>query len=305
MSADDYLARFTTWATGNRSVRGVILLGSRAGGSSAADDLSDLDLLIIATRPKAFLTEKWLDDVGVSPLFSWAYRAPVGGQVVRQVVYEGPLVVDVGVTSVAQSLMAGVAVSSLRHASMRRRMPSTFVSQLDAWVDIVRRGTQVLVDKDRIAGRMVRSMPVRKHAEPSEEAFLNTVRTVFGLALWESKQLARHELWMALGTVDQQIKQSLLQLLQWHSGMDHEALDTMYSGRGVARWADARWLATLPATWSAYDEEAAWQSLDAVLDLSSSVAKEIGERMQFRYPAYEERCVRSWIAARRPSEPSR
>jgi len=245
----DYLTRFTTWALAEPSVRGAILLGSRAV-ESAADALSDLDLLIIATRPRSILSGNWLDEIGVSPLFSYTYGSPVGGQLVRQAVYEGPLVVDLAVTSVKQSFLTGLAVSAVARAALLRRLiPSVFVTQLDAWVDITNRGTRVLVAKGPVARRMARSIAVSRSASPSEEEFLNTVGAVFGLALWESKQLVRHELWMALGNVDQQIKQHLVKLLQWHAAAtSDEPLDTLYSGRGIERWADARWLTMLPAT---------------------------------------------------------
>jgi hypothetical protein len=131
--------------------------------------------------------------------------------------------------------------------------------------------------------------------------YLNTVYSLFGLILWESKQLVRRELWMALGTVDQQVKQCLLTMMQWHSIASNPELgDTWYGGRRVQEWADPRWVAALRETWPTYDVEGAWDALLATFELFSKVAKETAESLGHQYPVDEELRVRTWISARRP-----
>jgi aminoglycoside 6-adenylyltransferase len=127
-----------------------------------------------------------------------------------------------------------------------------------------------------------------------------TVRSSFGLTLWESKQLVRRELWMALGTVDQQLKQCLLTMLEWHAAAVHPiARDTWYGGRRAQEWADPRWVAAISHAWPSFDVEGAWNALFATLDLTAEVARETGQALGYRYPVEDELRLRDWITARR------
>jgi aminoglycoside 6-adenylyltransferase len=303
--AADYLDRFVEWCRAERSVRGVILLGS-AARDGAIDPLSDLDLMVITDQRRRLCSPEWLDLIDPPPLFSWTYQSPIGGQTVRQAIYGGPLVVDIALVSTVQSFLLGTAVLGLSQFSgLRRQLPDSLSLQLDAWLAITGRGTKVLLDEHGLAKRMVASVAEVAPKVPTQQVYLNTVHSLFGLILWESKQLVRHELWMALGTVDQQVKQCLLTMLEWHAiATNPELGDTWYGGRRVQEWADPRWVAALRQTWPSYDVEGAWDALFATLELFSQVAKETAQSLGHRYPVDEELRVRSWINARRPAASS-
>ena len=148
---------------------------------------------------------------------------------------------------------------------------------------------------------MARSIGEESTPAPSEAQFLNTVHSLFGLLLWQSKQLVRRELWMALVTVGQQVEEQMLVMLQWHAAASQQdAKDTWYGGRHIAQWLDPRLSAALPNIWSGYDVSQAWEALVATLDLFSVVAKEVADRGQFRYPTDEERQLRAWLSERQP-----
>jgi aminoglycoside 6-adenylyltransferase len=159
----------------------------------------------------------------------------------------------------------------------------------------------VLLDKQGVAKRMVASVAEAAPKVPTQQVYLNNVYSLFGLILWESKQLVRHELWMALGTVDHQVKECLLTMMEWQAiSANPELGDTWYGGRRVQEWADPRWVAALRETWPSYDVERAWDALLATLELFSQVAKETAESLGHRYPVDEELRVRTWINDRRP-----
>ena len=163
----------------------------------------------------------------------------------------------------------------------------------------------MLLDKNGLANRIVVSVAQVSPRVPTQEVYLNTVRSFFGLILWESKQLVRHELWMALETVDQQVKQCLLKMIEWHSiATDPELGDTWYGGRRVHEWADQRWVTALRQTWPTYDVEVGWDALLATLELFTDVAMETAQSLGLQYPVDEEQRVRSWIKTRRPAAPS-
>ena len=279
----------------------MILLGS-AAHDGAADPLSDLDLMVITNQRRRLSSPEWLDLIDPPPLFSWTYQSPVGGQTVRQAIYGGPLVVDIALVSSVQAVLLGTAVLGLsQFSAVRRHLPVSLSLQFEAWLAITDRGTKVLLDNQGVAKRMVASVAEAPPKVPTQRMYLNNVHSLFGLILWESKQLVRRELWMALGTVDQQVKQCLLTMIEWHSiATSPEVGDTWYGGRRVQEWADPRWVAALPQTWPTYDVEGAWDALFATLELFSQVAKETAQSLGHRYPVDEELRVRSWINARRP-----
>jgi hypothetical protein len=125
------------------------------------------------------------------------------------------------------------------------------------------------------------------------------------LTAYKQIKLVRHELWMAFGTVDQQVKQCLLTMMEWHSLATNPQLgETWYGGRRVQQWADPRSVAALRQTWPSYDREGAWEALFATLGLFSMVAKETAQSLGHRYPVHEELLIRRWITARRPGVPS-
>jgi aminoglycoside 6-adenylyltransferase len=303
--AGAYLDHFVAWCRAEHSVRGVILLGS-AAHEGAADPLSDLDLMVITNQRRRLSSPEWLDLIDPAPLFSWTYQSPVGGQTVRQAIYGGPLVVDIALVTTIQAFLLGMAVPGLsQFSALRRHLPASLSLQIDAWLAITNRGTRVLLDKRGVAKRMVASGAEADPKHPTQDEYLNTVHSLFGLILWESKQLVRHELWMALGTVDQQVKECLLAMLEWHATASNPDLgDTWYGGRRVQEWADPRWVAVLRQVWPSYDVGEAWDALFATFELFSQVAKETAQSLEYRYPVDDELRVRSWINARRSAASS-
>jgi aminoglycoside 6-adenylyltransferase len=297
----DYVARLVSWGEKVSSVRGIIVLGSVAQVGTE-DALSDLDLLIVTTKPRELGRGEWLAEVGPAPVLSWTYRSPVGGPTVRQIVYDGPFVVDVATTSWVQAGLSGAAVAAIaRFPPLRGVFPPTVVEQLDAWLQITRRGTHIALDKDGIATRMARSRGGASTRLPLEAEFLNAIQSFFGLVLWQSKQLVRGELWMALATVDQQVKQQLLIMMQWHAVVARRGVtQTSYSGRHIAQWLDPRWSESLPNVWARYDLQEAWTALFATLDLFSAVANDVAAAGRYRYPGAEERQLREWLSERQP-----
>jgi aminoglycoside 6-adenylyltransferase len=268
----------------------------------AVDALSDLDLMVITTSPRRLSSPAWMDAMDPPALFSWTYDSPIGGQRVGQAIYDGPLVVDLAFVSSLQALLLGIAVKGLaQRPSLRKRLPIKAGSQIDAWLAIIDRGAKVLFDRGGLARRIASSAaPGSSRRLPSEEVYLNTVHSALGLSLWESKQLVRGELWMALETVDHQVKECLLTMIEWHSMAINPGLfDTWYGARHLQNWADQRWLPSLRPAWAHFDITDAWDALFATFGLFSEVATETGRLLGYKYPADDELRVRDWIEARR------
>lgn len=297
---DNYLTRFVERCETEHAIQGVLLLGS-AAAPGEFDALSDLDLMIITTSPRRLSSAAWLGSIDPPALFSWTYPSPVGGQRVGQAIYDGPLVVDLAFVPSYQALLLGLAVRGLsRRPALRRHLPLKAASQLDAWLAIAARGTKVLFDRAGLAKRIAGSTEAVTRTLPTPDLYLNAVYSALGLILWESKQLVRGELWMALETVDHQVKDCLLTLIEWHAvAVDPEPKDTFYGGRHIQQWADNRWLASLGQARSRFDVSEAWDALFVTLDLLSEVGTEIARALDYTYPVEQEIKVRQWIEARR------
>jgi aminoglycoside 6-adenylyltransferase len=302
---NDYLDRFTERCKAERGVHGVLVLGS-AADDRGIDALSDLDLMVITTSPRRLSTFEWLELNDFPLLFSWTYDSPTGSQKVHQLIYDGPLVVDVAFVSSALAFVLGTAVQTFsRWPTLRRSLPSSLMSQIDGWFVIAARGTKVLVDKAGLARRIGTSAPPMSRRRPTQGDYLNTIYSLFGLLLWESKQIVRGELWMAVGTVDHQVKACLLTMIEWHAmAINPQLGDTWYGGRRLDEWADPKWTAALCRTWPSYDAAGAWDALFATLELFSDVAGDTARLLGYQYPAFDEERVRSWITSRRAAWPT-
>ena len=296
----EFLERFVARCKSQPAVHGVVLLGSMAD-PDAVDALSDLDLMVITTSPRRLSSTAWMDSIDPPAHFSWSYASPIGGQRVGQAIYDGPLVVDLAFVHSFLAFLLGIAVKALsRRPSLRQRLPAQFLPQIDAWLAIIDRGAKVLFDRAGLARRIATPTVPGTRGLPSEQVYLNTVHSALGLMLWESKQLVRGELWMALETVDHQVKQCLLTMIEWHSlAVDPGLSDTWYGARHMEDWADRRWLLPLRQAWPHLDREEAWDSLFVTLGLFSEVATETGRLLGYQYPADDELRVRGWIDARR------
>jgi hypothetical protein len=73
----DKIDRFLTWARRRPDVRAGVILGSWARSEVPADNMSDLDLLVIVSDPSVFLLEtSWLLTFGEPCLTLWNRRLP-------------------------------------------------------------------------------------------------------------------------------------------------------------------------------------------------------------------------------------
>jgi hypothetical protein len=314
-----FLARVTRWAESQPDIRGVILMGSLSHGH--ADEFSDVDLMLISTRPRSYrASTKWLRSWG-EPRLLWTVRAPASTQVVQQVVFDGPLVVDISFVSNVQTI--GISLLSRLLESVpatANAVSGRLRADADVWMSIVRRGTQILVDKGgattRMQGRPLfmdpakftgTSTPFGRTAgtggatgRPSRDQFLEVVSAFWGLALLTSKHICRGELWMAHEISGAQMRGALLKMIEWHArSASGWTIDTWYEGRRMREWADPRVLDALRQVVGHFAAADAWRGLDASMELFSWLAGETVDHLGYRYPATAEEHVRRSVEIRK------
>ena len=271
---------FVGWAEMEQSIRGAIVIGSRARADHPADEWSDLDIVVFATDPGRYSSQAdWVANVGNAWL-TFVEATADGRGLERRVLFEGGLDAD----------FALMPVELIRQAA-EEEWPG------DA-ADALRRGVRVLLDKDGVIGRALALLPEPAPAQPpTGEEFAEAVADFWYHAVWTAKHLRRGELWWARGSCDGHMKRLLQRMLEWHARATKGAdCDTWLRGRFLEEWADKRAVAELRGAFAHYDETDVWRALGATTDLFRWLAGETAQRLGYPYPSFgDERapeCVR-------------
>lgn len=271
---DALIDRIATWAGARADIRAAVIIGSRARQETPADAWSDLDLLLITTNPRRYITETdWL-----RPLGEWhlTFLEQTGGGAIteRRVLFVGGL--DVDFIPLTPEL-----IDEMLRADP---MPPEVRSALG-------RGVRPLVDKDGIAARMawVAFSPPKP---PTQAQYDQVVHDLLYHALWTAKKWQRGEFWTALHSLDGHMKWRLLRMVEWHTLATRLAApDTWHAGRFLERWADPRILTGLRTAFAHYDAQDILRALTETLKLFRWVAIETGQALGFHYPEAADRYV--------------
>jgi aminoglycoside 6-adenylyltransferase len=282
MNQSILLERITVWVQTQESIRAMALVGSAARHDHPADEWSDLDLVLVAVDPQAYLASTdWLNVIG-EPWFTFVERDPAGQAIERRVLFAGGRDVDFIILPVE---------------SARQGFAGTFVPEIAA------RGLRVLLDKDGIlhpAPVATSGGPVQP---PSCEEFAGVVNNFWFHAVWTAKKLRRGELWVAKSCCDDYLKRLLLRMLEWQAqasqalASQEGAVDTWFNGRFVEQWASPAALKKLRIAFAHYDEQDIWRALRASMELFNDVAEGTAMRWGYDYPAEKVDKVMRWVEA--------
>jgi aminoglycoside 6-adenylyltransferase len=279
-------ARIARWAASRPDIKALVVVGSRARQDSSADEWSDLDLILFATNSAAYTSgADWLDMVG--PIALSMLENPTGGNPEWFILTADGLRFDIMLAQVSED------------ADSLARILVSFPYQ-----SVLRSGVRVLVPDEPLPEPYLTSSGlVQPAAHPSSAEFVGTIHHAFFDALRTAKYLRRGDLWRAKQAGDYELKQRLLQLLEWHAratqGLDHA---TWYHGRFLDRWADPEAVAALPAVFGRYDVEDQWQALFETLGLLRRLAAETAERLGYSYPYAAEAQVQDEIERMRAAQ---
>ena len=288
------LERFEEWALSRPDIRAAVIVGSRARVDHAADEWSDLDLLVIATDPERYLSSTDLIwDIGV-PWLTFVEPTAVGDMKERRVLFEGGL--DVDLTFLPYSMIQQIVQDGV---------PPELAHQ---GLDIFGRGVHVLVDKDGTAAQvfeMWKSASTSVGAppySPTKSEFVEVINDFLYHAVWTAKKLRRGELWTAIGCCDNYMKwRLLLPMIEWHARATHGwEYDTWFKGRYLEEWADPRALEALRDAFSQYDYDYIRRALFATMNLFRWLAMETAEKLGYPYPTEADKRVTEWLRSHLP-----
>jgi aminoglycoside 6-adenylyltransferase len=263
---EQWIKQFSSWSISRTDVRAVLLVGSNSRKDHPADEWSDIDILLISSTPKLYLDSiEWLVSFG-KPLFHIVERTGSGEIWVRRVLYESGLDVDFIVLS-------------------PQNVRQDFLG-LPVIIEILRRGMQVLIDKEALFTPLSDAITTRPVLQPpSQEVFLEVVNDFWFHTVWTAKKLRRGELWVAAMCNNTYMKRLLLQMMEWYAqataGCER---DVWFDGRFIEQWASPWVVRELPNVLAHYDRDDVWRGLKASMGLFQQLASNTAEHWHYTCP---------------------
>jgi aminoglycoside 6-adenylyltransferase len=292
------LAKLVDWAAGQDDLRAIAVVGSRARSDHPADAWSDLDVLLMARRPRRYLARpQWLAAVE-TPWLTVKEPTPIGGQEILLVTFEGGAKVDISVVPSRAFALAARAIGILRrHPAGISVVPRVARKRLVALSDVLNRGLRVVLDKDGVARHLQsRGLPTLAPTAPSEHEFLDLVARFLNEQVWIALKMRRGELFVASTLGQSRLSALLLRMIEWHARAGGNRWSPVYEhGRFLEEWAPPQVVCRLGEVFPRYDAAEIWAARFAALDLFRSLAEEVGTRLGYTYPDELEHKVMSWV----------
>jgi aminoglycoside 6-adenylyltransferase len=283
------IERFVRWAEPCSDIRAAVIVGSRARVDHPADEWADLDIMIITTDPKRYLsTTDWLGNVG-NFLLTFLEPTSAGDGMERRVLFEGMLDVDVAIFPEEEFKRRAQQFT-------QGEIPPQIAAQI---LDVFVRGMRVLVDKDGMIAELqtlISSIESPALRPPSQHAFLEAVNDFLYHAVFTAKHLRRGELWWTVTCLNCYMQRLLLRTMEWHALATHGGTyDTWFRGRFLEEWAPPRALKELRSAFSHYDEDDVKHALFATMNLFRWIAMETAEKLGYPYPTKADEHVTNWV----------
>jgi len=266
---NNIFARALTWCGEQDNVRAAVLTSSRARNDGTADRLSDYDLELYVRDLGPFAGgDRWFEDFG-EVLVRWPLlpeSTSSEGWITRLVQYRDGTRIDFQITD----------------------GPLAYQESFDA-------GYRVLLDKD---GGGVTLGPARSDrlltGKPSEREYAERVNAFFWDILYVPKSLARDELFHARYMLDHVVRYScLLPMIEWYIGYREDwKTGTNKAGRWIKPHLPGDIWEMCEATFAGAGAEENRRALDAMVDLFTGLAREVGAGLGYPYPEGRERGVR-------------
>jgi aminoglycoside 6-adenylyltransferase len=283
---DSLLDRLVRWGQREESIRGLILLGSRARITTPADEWSDIDLLVVTTDRDRWLGDgAWLSELG-DVVVTFVEPTALAGLLERRVLFKSGMDLDLVMVSADRDLEIATAPDALA---------------------VLAAGHQVLLEKDgrfgilhdRIAAVHPPSLSsgVQWPAEAGEVA--NLIGDYWYHCVWTTKKLRRGEQMTALVCLNGYLRRVMLRFVEWEAkARSGGEAETWFDGRFLERWAAPDTALALRQTVARYDQTDIARALFDAMALFSRLSRDMARTVSLPYPDATEHWVRAWVQAR-------
>jgi aminoglycoside 6-adenylyltransferase len=262
---DVILQAIIAWANDDIRIRAAILTGSLARNDGLADELSDIDVELIANDPGSLMSDPhWIREIAqlVTELplnSSHEQRWPT-----RLAIYSDGTKVDYTL------------------ASPQRLNEMASQQKLDP---LYERGYRVLLDKAHLTSNLpapVGSIGISQL--PSNDVFRASVEEFWFEATHVPKYLLRGELWLVKQR-DHMMKTLLLRMLEWHAITTvPRPVEVWHIGTRMRQWVDQQTWDEIQHTFGRFDAWDAKRAFDATVALYSRLGKEVADAAGLEYP---------------------
>lgn len=248
-------------------IRLVTLEGSRANVNVPKDEFQDYDITYFVTDMGSFLgSDDWLDRFG------------------ERIIMQKPE--DMELFPPHEP-----GFSYLMLFTDGNRIDLTFLPLIEL-DDYLQRDklVKVLLDKDGIIAREVIPTDEDYHVKkPSPGQYHDCCNEFWWVTPYVVKGLCRKEILFAIAHMDI-LRSELLRMMAWKVGIETGFSRSVGKNcKYLERYVSAELWDRLLSTYRTDSYESAWQSLFLCLQLFRDVSKEVGERLGYVYPDYDER----------------
>jgi len=254
--------KLRAWCLEEEAIQAAIILGSQVREEFEGDEWSDLDVLLLADNPQAFLqTEAWLTFLGETVCvmveesnLDWIHLT----WSVKRVLFADNRTIDFSI------------------------MPYDRIDDvLGLNAEIHAHGYQVIYDAHAgyVAAKIEASLLTVKEEPPKIPAENELHRTIDDLLfqlIFAAKKVKRNELWTAVSCINQQISSRLLQLIEFHTASISRVTQRIrYDGRFLEERTHPDILTKLPECFAKYDPRDAIQTIHHLLEVTQCLSTDI------------------------------
>lgn len=261
------------FARQDEELHAVVVVGSTARTDHPADELSDLDLIIVTDDPEKWYSGAYPDRLG-EVCISYLAKT-VNGDPERRVLYKGFLDVDF-VALTPEQCKAAILDESAYF--------------------LLGRGYQVLYDdsgvSDLIDPNHNRKAQGTKPV-PDEQSFVQMCQEYYFHTIWVVKKILRKEYWIAATCIDGWLKQPLLDVITLQA--EQEGKDTWHGGRFLDRWAAPAVTDMLRDCFGRYTQEDLIHALVSSTRLYTYVCRDICARNGYTFPETAEQTAMEFL----------
>jgi aminoglycoside 6-adenylyltransferase len=274
--------RLIQWAEERAAIRAMLLTSTQARPDAAPDILSDYDVILVVRDIQPFYADRsWLADFGPVLVVYWDPIHPAPGFDLEQTgnvtQYEDGLKIDFTLWPVEllAQLVAGPELTA----------------ELDS-------GYRILVDKDQLAARLKPpTYTAYLPKPPTEEAYQIWINDFFSDAPYVGKCLWRGELLPLKWCLDYDMKHVYLrQMLEWWLAVKYEGQVGLGAlGKGLKKRLPPDMYSLLEASYAGAGVAENWAALYRTIELFRRAAIEVGEALDYLYPAELDKRVIAYL----------
>ncbi len=275
MTYADLEQQIQQWALSRADIQAVLVVGSHARSHHIADELSDLDLILLTTDTSFYRTDgSWLNTFGTILLS--VVDVLESGDPEWIVVYEGVLKGDFSFFQVTD------------HDSLADQLMH-FPFQ-----NVLARGIRILVDKFPQSRPLLISP--RPFQMPTAKRFEHVVADFWIVTTRVAKFIQRGDLWRAVTMLYCKMRFHLVTVMEWHAhalhGLDY---DTWYDGRFIDEWLDAETLSSLPDLFARYTAADLRIALQNMVNLFRRLSQVVAHNLGYDYPQAADDQLSTWL----------